>query len=65
MYDDEDQGKALRHGFEPPSEVPVGESSEFAVGEDDEDKSSEHSQKATSPVDELDDRHVWADSNNK
>lgn len=58
-YDDEDQGDAIRHGFEP-SEVPMEIASEFAVGDDEEESNHQRtSPPNASSYDEFDDRHVW------
>jgi hypothetical protein len=61
-YDDEDQGEAIREGFEP-NDLPIAAPSDFAVGEDEDDDDGSSSRgRDPQPIEGLDDRHVWDDS---
>ena len=57
-YDDEDEGEIIRSGFQP-GETPVAESSDFAVGDDEEDQGDDREGQGSTQYDSLDDRHVW------
>ena len=67
MYDDDDEGTAVRSGFEP-SEIPPAEVSEFAIGEDDDaeegsDDDRSGVQKPSRLLDEgFNDSQVWGGS---
>ena len=57
-YDDEDEGEIIRHGFQP-GETPAVDSSDFAVGDDEEEPGSDRENQGNTQYDSLDDRHVW------
>ena len=66
MYGDEDQGEALRSGFQPNEEPPAGVSN-FAVGDDEEEDENNEgpdgkANKAAPQYGALDDRNVWNES---
>ena len=42
--------------------MPVANASEFAVGDDEDNASEEHSNQGVSPLEGMDDRHVWSES---
>jgi len=63
-YDDEDEGEIIRSGFEP-GERPLPDSSEFVVGDDDEERGDQREYerddhyRSNRQYDSLDDRQVW------
>ena len=61
-YDDEDQGEDIRTGFEP-TNVPAAESSDFAVGDDEDDEGAATSGQRS--YEDLDDSNVWSRSPSK
>ena len=67
VYDDEDEGEAVRSGFEP-NRVPPAEVSEFAIGEDDEEEeASDNNRDGTRntggvPDEGFNDSQVWGGS---
>lgn len=70
-YDDEDEGKVIRSGFQPAKE-PASNSSDFAVGDDEDEQGDDgafeeaqqwnerhHRDRSNTRYPSLDDRHVW------